>query len=179
MKRFLMTAVILLVLTAVALPMFAQSTASIPVNLLIPKRVGIKINTAAIDFDLTSAILPTTFPGYYFPTGGATEIDIDLFSNSAGFDLSVTANVDFSADVLVSQLFFAPTGTPISAEGGAAGAPWTAFSTSGADVIIDGPKLTGWTVDVYDQAIQFMLEETDGAVDPLSTVILTYTISNL
>jgi hypothetical protein len=176
-----MTAVMLVVLTAVALPMFAATdTGTIDVQILIPNRVGIRINNAGpIIFDLTSATLPTSFPGYFLPTSAETEISMDLFCNATnGFNLDVTASGDFSADITANQLFFAPSTTPISADGLPAVAPWTAYSSSASVSVLAGePRLTAWVA--YDQAIEFMLEDTDPALDPIQTITLTYTITSL
>ncbi|MDD3803934.1 MAG: hypothetical protein PHW02_06105 [bacterium] len=181
MKRFTLTAVMLVVLTAMALPMFAATDdATVDVQILIPSRVGIRINNAgAIVFDLTSVTLPTTFPGYYGATSAETEVLLDVFCNdNDGFNLDVDASGDFDADVPVSQLFFAPSGEALSAEGGAAGGNWTAFSsTATVSVLAAEPRPTGWTD--YNQALEFMLEDTDPAVDPAVTVTLTYTITNI
>ena len=179
MKRFFVTAVMLVILTVVALPTFAATASgTIDVEIRIPARVGIKINnTAAILFDLTSVTLPASFPGYYLPNGPETEILMKLFCNApGGFDLDVISSGDFSATIPVSQVLYAPTGTPISVDGGLPATPWTAFSTTSVSVYAGHAKTTGW--ETYDQAVEFMFEDTDVPI-ATATVTLTYTIASL
>ncbi len=179
MKKLLTILTGIIVLFSV-LPIFsATASRTIDVQLLIPKRVGIRINnTGALVFDLTSVTLPTTFPGYYFPTSAETEVLMDIFCNAAaGYTLDVVASGDFSTDVPVSQLYFAPTGTAKTSDGTATpAAPWTAYSTASVNVET-GPRLTGWVTK--NQAVEFKWEDTDPEVDPSSTVTLTYTITSL
>lgn len=179
MKKLLTILTGIIVLFSV-LPIFpATASGTIDVQVLIPARVGIRINnTGALVFDLTSVPLPTAFPGYYFPTSAETEILMDLFCNAtAGYTLDVVASGDFNVDVPVSQLYFAPTGTAKTADGTPnPAAPWTAYSTLSVNVET-GPRLTGWVTK--NQAVEFKWEDTDPQVDPASTVTLTYTITSL
>ncbi|MEO0289331.1 MAG: hypothetical protein ABIN00_06805 [candidate division WOR-3 bacterium] len=180
MKKLLTTLTALFVLSLLVLPIFAATaTDNVDVQLLIPARVGINIkNTGALLFDLTSVTIPTTFPGYFFPNGSETEILMDIFCNAKnGYTLEVQASGDFDTEVPVSQLFFAPSGTPKTTDGTAnPAAPWTPFSTSTVN-IETGSKLNGWTAK--NQAIQFKWEDSDPEIDPASTVTLTYTITSL
>jgi len=85
-------------LSLVVLPVFgATATDNIDVQILIPARVGITISNAApLSFDLTSVAIPATFPAYYFPNGGDTEILMEIFCNAKnGYTLDVTASGDF------------------------------------------------------------------------------------
>ncbi len=179
MKKLLMilTAVLL---SLVVLPVFgATATDNIDVQILIPARVGINIsNTAALSFDLTSVAIPATFPAYYFPNGAETEILMSIFCNATnGYTLDVVASGDFAVGVPVSQLFFAPSGTAKTSDGTLTpSSPWASFSTTSVNVET-GPKLTGWTTK--NQAIEFKWEADDPAIDPASTVTLTYTITSL
>ncbi|HAF07257.1 MAG: hypothetical protein XD76_1311 [candidate division TA06 bacterium 32_111] len=179
MKK-LLTIFTVILLSLVVLPVFgATASDNVDVQILIPARVGINItNAGALLFDLTSVAIPATFPAYYFPNGGETEILMDIFCNAtAGYTLDVIASGDFSADVPVSQLFFAPSGTPITTDGTPTPlAPWTPFSTASVNVET-GPRLTGWTAK--NQAIEFKWEPDDPEIDPSSTVTLTYTITSL
>lgn len=180
MKKLLTTLTALLVLTVFVLPIFAATASeNVDVQILIPARVGININnTGALIFDLTSVPIPTTFPGYFLPNGTETEILMDIFCNARnGYTLDVQASGDFDLDIPVSQLFFAPSGTPKTLDGTAnPAAPWTPFSTSTVNVET-GAKLNGWVSK--NQAIQFKWEDSDPEIDPASTVTLTYTITSL
>uniref|UniRef100_A0A7C3N7V2 Uncharacterized protein n=1 Tax=candidate division WOR-3 bacterium TaxID=2052148 RepID=A0A7C3N7V2_UNCW3 len=179
MKK-LLTIFTVILLSLVVLPVFgATATDNIDVQILIPARVGITISNAApLSFDLTSVAIPATFPAYYFPNGGDTEILMEIFCNAKnGYTLDVTASGDFDPQVPVSQLFFAPSGTTKTADGSPApSAPWTPFSTASVNVET-GSKLAGWTTK--NQAIEFKWEADDPEIDPTTTVTLTYTITSL
>ncbi|MEO0233513.1 MAG: hypothetical protein ABIN35_02715 [candidate division WOR-3 bacterium] len=180
MKKLLTTLTALFVLSLLVVPIFAATASdNIDVQILIPARVGININnTGALIFDLTSVTIPTSFPAYYFPNGTETQILMDIFCNAKnGYNLEVQASGDFDPEIPVSQLYFAPAGTPKTADGTANPAsPWTPFSTSLINVE-SGPKLNGWVTK--NQAIEFKWEDSDPEIDPAATVTLTYTITSL
>ncbi|MGE3062757.1 MAG: hypothetical protein AB7T10_03905 [bacterium] len=180
MKRFTMTAVMLLVLTAVALPMFAATADStLEVQVRIPQNVGIKINDGVtpIVFDLTASYPPSAFPGYYAPTSGGP-INMDIFCNvSAGYTLTVEADGNFlDGEVLIEQLYYTTNlAEAVTTNGDAApGGTWTSYTVAPQTIIDSNVKTTGW--DEYDQIVQFQVFEDDPSID--ENVILTYTITS-
>lgn len=189
MKRFAMTAVMLVVLTAMALPMFALGqnagaspiTNSLDVSVILAARVGINLSGTDVTFDLTGANYPPdTLPGYYLPTApGATPfVPLSVFCNtSVGWLLEVSASGPFDATLPVSQLYYAPAGEVITTDGDVPGGSWVGFSTTDATVATAAAKTNGWQALNQDYMLQITGNE-DAAMGT-ATVTITYTISTL
>ncbi|MDY6787633.1 MAG: hypothetical protein SVK54_05865, partial [candidate division WOR-3 bacterium] len=149
----------------------------------IPERVGIKLAGANLEFYLDDASVtypPADLPGYYFPTGGVTAtpyVPLEVFCNNpAGWTLTVMASGDFDASLPITQLFYAPDGEALTADGSAAGGNWTAFSTASATVASSAVKTTGW--ENHDQDYELQITGNESLIDPASVVTITYTITS-
>jgi len=190
MKRFLMTAVMLVVLTAVALPMFALGkiagpspiTNSLNVSVILATRVGINLSGSDVTFDLTGPNYPpASLPGYYLPSTPALTpfVPLSVFCNtSSGWLLEVKASDNFHTTLPITQLFYAPDGEAITADGNAApGGNWVAFSLSDVTVASAVAMTNGWPS--YDQDYMLQITGNEDAAMGTATVIITYTISTL
>ncbi|MCK4524202.1 hypothetical protein KAU15_04675, partial [candidate division WOR-3 bacterium] len=157
---------------------------TLTVTVRIPTRVGINLSGGNVTFDLGDVAVtypPALFPGYYFPTAPAATpfVPLSVFCNvTAGWTLTVIASADFDATLPVTQLYYANAGEAISADGGAVGGTWAAFSTavSGA-VANDVARTTGW--DPYNQDYQLQITGNEAVIDPGVAVTITYTITSL
>lgn len=187
--RYVLLAVLII---AFAIPAFAlgQIAGNSPVNntldvtVRIPSRVGIDLSGGNLTFDLSDATAvypPASFPGYYFPVPAVASphVPLSVFCNvAAGWDLTVLASGDFDATLPIGQLFYAPAGEGITADGTAAPAGnWTAFTTAAVQVATDNARTTGW--DAYNQDYELQITGNEAAIDPGVTVTITYTITSL
>ncbi len=136
------------------------------VTVKVPARIGLYIN-GNTEFDLGNVAVtypPAIFPGYYDPTtvvGTNTDgVDVQVFSNSNSLTwyLQNNGSADFTASILLDQLFYAPDGEANPADGTAIpGGNWVAFTTTYTQ-IASGLKTSGWSSRNQDYVFQ---AETD------------------
>lgn len=151
---------------------------TILVTVRIPSRIGLYVN-GNTEFDLGNPAVtypPVAFPGYYDPTlvGGtnADGVNVQVFSNSnvLNWDLETSGSGDFTATILLDQLWYAPDGTANPADGGAPGFPWAAFTNAYVG-IANGGKTLGWLNQDQDYVFQ---AETDDDPTAGATVTIYY-----
>ncbi len=186
------TVLLVLLVLIMAVPAFALGSIAgaspidntLEVLVRIPTRVGINLSGTNIEFDLGDVAVtypPAAFPGYYLPTAPAATpyVPLSVFCNvAAGWTLTVIADVDFDASLPVTQLYYANDGEAKSVDGGAVGGTWAAFSTAVSGAVANAAaRTTGW--DNYDQDYQLQITGNEAAMDPSTTVTITYTITSL
>jgi hypothetical protein len=151
---------------------------SLFVTIRIPAQIGLYVQ-GNTEFNLGSVSVvypPLLWPGYYDPTtvaGTNTDgVDVEVFSNSNTMTwyLQTRGNADFSGTIALGQLWYAPNGTANPADGGAPGAPWTAYTTT-YTTVISGGKTTGWLLQPQDYVFQ---AQTDDDPTAGSTATIYY-----
>ncbi|MGQ9535472.1 MAG: hypothetical protein ACUVTF_09650 [bacterium] len=136
------------------------------VTVKVPARIGLYVN-GNTEFDLGNPAVtfpPAVYPGYYDPTtvaGTNTDgVDVQVFSNSNAmtWHLQTRGSGDFSATILLDQLFYAPDGEPNPPDGNdPPGGNWQSFTTTYTE-IAHGLKTGGWATKNQDYIFQ---AETD------------------
>jgi hypothetical protein len=165
----------------------SPQTNTMTVTVTIPTRVGIYLErNVAIDVGAAPNAVhyPPSggpFPGYYRDnTNFSPTMGLEVFCNNAtGWTLTVQAGSGsfYAGGPTVQQLYFAPTGTAMTADGVAGPvAPWTAFDDA-SPVSVGGAvaKTTGW--EAHNQNLELQLTGTEDAGGP-GAVTMTYTITN-
>lgn len=148
------------------------------VTVIVPARIGLYVN-GNTEFDLGNAAVtfpPVVSPGYYDPTtvagSNADGIDVEVFSNSSlmTWHLETSGSGDFSATILLDQLFYAPDGEANPADGtDPPGGNWASFTTSFVE-IASGLNTSGWLGEDQDYIFQ---SETDDEPTPAAGVVVT------
>ncbi len=153
------------------------------VTVRVPARIGLYVN-GNTEFDLGDpgvTFPPAVFPGYYDPTlvGGsnADGVDVQVFSNSQAmtWHLETSGSADFSASILLDQLYYAPNGEANPVNGvDPPGGNWVSFTTTYTE-IANGLNTTGWQDESQDYVFQ---AEVDDAPTPAAgeTVIIYYRV---
>ncbi len=151
---------------------------TLQVTVIIPARIGLYVN-GDVTFDLsTVAYPPAAFPGYYDPTSvsgtNADGVDVQVFSNdpSTTWHLETMGSGDFSATVTLDQLLYAPDGTANPADGAAAPASWTSFSTTSTEIVSNAGKTNGWLSE--DQDYVFEAQTDDEPIAAGATITIYY-----
>ena len=149
------------------------------VTVKIPARIGLFVD-GNTEFDLGNVGVtypPLTFPGYYDPTtvagANADGIDLEVFSNSNSLNwyLQTSGSGDFTATVLLDQLYYAPDGEANPVDGNdPPGGNWASF-TNGYVQVATGLKTTGWLDQAQDYSFQ---AEDDDEPTTGATVTIYY-----
>jgi len=135
------------------------------VTVKVPSRIGLYVN-GNTEFDLGDPGVtypPIQFPAYYDPTTAAGTnsdgVNVQVFSNSNAltWELETSGDADFSATILLDQLYYAPEGTANPLDGNPP-TGWTSFTTTYTSVA-SGSKTAGW-LD-RDQDYIFQAEPDD------------------
>jgi hypothetical protein len=153
------------------------------VTVRVPARIGLYVN-GNTEFDLSDPAVtfpPVVFPGYYDPTlvGGTNGdgVDVQVFSNSQAMNwhLETNGSADFSASILLDQLYYAPNGEANPVDGtDPPGGNWTSFTTTYVE-IANGLSTTGWQDESQDYV--FQAEDDDAPTPPAGeTVVIRYRV---